>query len=156
MTSSRFGLFIGVLFLATGLAGCRAPSTLPAVNVSAPGWQVHQGQAVWTPNHKRPEMAGELFLARHASGDCLVQFTKPPFTIVEARQTGQSWVLDFGSGQKVWRGTGKPPARVVWFQLARARSGAGMDGRWSWTRDGEGAWILTNQRTGERLEGQFF
>ena len=101
-------------------------------------------------------MAGELFLAQHVNGDCFVQFTKPPFTIVEARASGQHWQLEFGSGQKVWHGTGKPPAKIVWFQLAQAQAGVGLDGRWSWTPAGGGAWILTNPRTGERLEGRFF
>jgi len=154
--TARFFPLVAALLLNAGLVGCRTAPPLPATDTSTPGWQVKQGQAVWTPQHKRPEMTGELFLAQHAGGDCVVQFAKPPFSIVEARAIGQHWQLDFGSGRRVWRGTGKPPARIVWFQLARAQSGAELDQGWSCAQEPDGAWILSNPRTGERLEGRFF
>jgi len=149
-------LIVAALSMGGGLTGCRTAPAFSAADISTPGWQVKQGQAVWKPNRNRPEMTGELFLAFHASGDCLVQFTKPPFSIVEVRAAGERWQVDFGSGQRVWHGNGRPPARIMWFQLAQAQLRQGPDPGWSWRQAADGGWILSNARTGEVLQGRFF
>ena len=54
---------------------------MPPADFSLPGWQAHQGQAVWKPSKKRPELAGDLLLATNANGNYVIQFSKIPFTL---------------------------------------------------------------------------
>ena len=123
----RVAPFLGVKWigLATLLAAlgfcvsCRSLPPLPPVDLSAPGWRVQQGQALWKPRKTRPELAGELLLATNANGDSLVQFSKTPFTLATAQRVGDRWQVDLGAGDYRRSGHGQPPAGVVWFQLPR-------------------------------------
>jgi hypothetical protein len=121
--------------------------------LSASGYRLQQGQALWKPTKSRPELAGELLLATKTNGDFFVHFTKTPFTLATARKVGDQWQIDLGSGDYHRRGHGPPPVRFVWFQLPKALAGAGVSGNWSFDRVTTNSWRLENHRTGEALQG---
>ena len=135
---------------------CRTGPPLPPADLSGPGWQVRQGQAVWKPTKSRPELAVDLLLATNGSGNCFIQFTKTPFTLATAQVMNGAWQIDFGAGKFVWRGRGAPPKRFGWFQLPRALSSARLDPPWIFTRKPDDSWRLENPATGEFLEGVLF
>ena len=135
---------------------CRSLTPLPPADLSASGWRVQQGQALWKPAKTRPELAGELLLATNSNGNFFVQFTKTPFTLATARRVEDQWQIDLGSGDYRRGGHGQPPARFVWFQLPTALAGAGVSGDWDFDHVSTDSWRLENHRTGEALEGGFF
>lgn len=137
-------------------ASCRTGPPLPPADLSGPGWEVHQGQAVWKPTKKRPELAGDLLFATNNNGNLFVQFTKNPFTLAEAQLMNGEWQMNFGGGRYVFRARGKPPNRFVWFQLPRALAGENPAPPWKLTRKPDDSWRLENPRTGESLEGVIF
>ena len=148
---------IATLLLAAGLGvSCRSLVRWPPVDLSAPGYRVQQGQALWKPTKTRPELAGELVLAIKTNGDFFVQFTKTPFTLATAQRVGDQWQIDLGSGDYRRSGHGPPPVRFVWFQLPAALAGAGVSRNWSFDRVTTNSWRLENHRNGEALEGGFF
>jgi hypothetical protein len=151
------------LFVAAAIAlclafcvSCRTGPPLPAADLSASGWHVQQGQAVWKPPGHRPELAGDLLFATNAAGDCFIQFSKTPFTMATAQITLGAWQIDFGSGRYVFRGRGVPPKRFIWFQLPRAFGPMDLGRPWKFTRRPDESWRLENSRTGEFLDGVFF
>ncbi len=152
----KFGRVAALLLGASLGVSCRSPVRLPPADLSAPGYRVQQGQALWKPAKTRPELAGELLLATKANGDFFVQFTKTPFTLATAQRVGDQWQIDLGSDDYRCRGHGPPPVRFVWFQLPAALAGAGVSGNWSFERVTTNSWKLENHRTGETLEGGFF
>jgi len=129
---------------------------LPPADLSAPGWRVQQGQALWKPTKSKPELAGELLLATNTNGDFFVQFAKTPFTLASARVARDCWHIEFGSGDYRRNGQGEPPNRFVWFQLPRALAGKNPGGDWQFRQDSTNLWRLENPRTGESLAGYFF
>ena len=135
------------------LIGCRT-GPLPQVNLSEPSWKVFQGQTVWRAKRDLPEIAGEILLAQKSDGQSFVQFTKTPFPIALAQSTTNAWRLEFPTEHKSYRYPGKPPSRMVWFQLARAISGDTLKQPWIWSGSPEN-WRLENKSTGETLEGYF-
>jgi hypothetical protein len=149
----RFAILVLSLVLAVS---CRTANPLPPADLSSPGWQLRQGQAVWKPPQNRPELTGELLLATNANGNCLVQFSKTPFTLATAQIAAGGWQIEFGDGRHSWRGRGEPPRRFVWFQLPRLLAGDAAVKPWRFTRPTDGSWRLDNLRTGEFLEGEFF
>jgi hypothetical protein len=144
---------LALIGLAVG-SGCRTLPALPPADLQAPGWTVRHGQAVWKPNGARPELAGELLLATHGNGDCLVSFTKTPFPIASARQAGEQWQVEFGPGDYTVQGQGEGPRSFSWFVLPRALAGEELSRGWRFART-NGSWRLENWRSGERLEGTF-
>jgi hypothetical protein len=147
---------MGLLVLLSLGTSCRTMPALPRVDLSAPGWRVQQGQAVWKPDRKRPELAGELLLATRANGDSFVQFSKPPFALATAESAGDRWQIEFGAGEYSRCGTGRQPGRFVWFQLPAALLGASVGRDWRFERIESNSWRLGNRRTGEKLEGTFY
>jgi len=121
-----------------------------------PGWTLQQGQAVWKPTAKRPELAGELLMATNANGDYFVQFTKNPLPVATAERLKGRWQIIFGADKFSWRGCGEPPKRFVWFQLPRAMAGAPVTGHWQFRTMTTNSWRFENSHTGETLEGGFF
>ena len=152
LPSSTLLLFL----LAALVAGCRTPPPLPPADLSAPGWRVQQGQAIWKPTRTRPELAGELLCATNANGNFFVQFSKPPFNLATAQMINGQWQIEFGNNVRRWTSRGEPPSRFAWLQLSRALSGATLKNNWRFTRTAPDAWCLENSRTGEILEGGFF
>lgn len=139
------------LLLGALLAGCASPDQ-PPPPTGAPPWQTRTGQAVWQARPGTPALAGELVLARRANGDFLVQFSKPPLTLVEASRTGRRWQVVFPAQARRLRGTGTGSPRLLWLWLPAALDGAALPDRVTFHRAGEG-WRLCNSRTGESLEG---
>jgi len=135
---------------------CRTAPPLPPADLSAPGWRIQQGQAVWKPSRHRPELTGELLLATNADGDFVVQFAKPPLTLATAQVAACRWGIEFGTGDYSRRGDGRPPNRFVWFQLARALAQGSAGRGWRFERMATNSWRLDNRHTGETLEGTFF
>jgi hypothetical protein len=135
---------------------CRTGPPLPPADFSSPGWKLRQGQALWKPSKSRPELAGDLLLATNANGDCVIQFSKIPFTLATAQVADGAWQIEFGAGRFLFRGRGPPPARFAWFQLPRALATTQPGRPWKFTRRADGSWRLENARTGEILEGVFF
>ena len=155
--------FVKIIPAATALlltlafcVSCRSLPPLPPADLSAPGWQVRQGQAVWQPPGHRPELTGELLLATNANGSFFVQFTKNPFPQVTAEVFGDQWQIEFGAEEHSWRGRGEPPERFAWFQLPRALLAGKVPGNWRFENVTTNSWRLNNPRTGEQLEGGFF
>src|SRR2546422_5254946 len=66
--------FVSVL----GCCACRTVPPLAPANLSEPGWTMREGQAVWRPKTEGPEIAGELLVAIHRTGETYLQFTKTP------------------------------------------------------------------------------
>ena len=146
-----------MLAILSGLgAACRSLPLLPPADLSAPGWRLQPGQAVWKSGENQPELAGELLLATNARGDCFVQFSKTPFTLATAQVANDRWQIQFGSGEYERRGRGRPPHRFVWFQVPRAVAGSSAGGDWRFERLATNSWRLENRRTGEWLETHLF
>ena len=76
---------------------CRTSQTLPPADFSSPGWHLRQGQAVWKPPRKRPELAGDLLLATNDNGNYMIQFSKIPFTLAMAQVENGAWQIKFGN-----------------------------------------------------------
>src|SRR5688572_9619670 len=87
-----FGYGILLLLL---WAACRSLPPLPPADLSAPGWHVQQGQAIWKPTKSRQELAGELLFATNSAGDFFVQFSKSPFTLATAQMMSGQWQIEF-------------------------------------------------------------
>jgi hypothetical protein len=126
---------------------------LPQVNLSEPGWTIRQGQAVWRTGKNSPEIAGELLLATSTDGSTFVQFTKTPFPFAIAQTTSNRWQIEFPPQNKRYAAPGKPPARIVWFQLSNALTGKPVAKGWTW-QNSDSNWQLKNS-SGESLEGYF-
>lgn len=136
--------------------GCRTTKPLPPADLSAPGWHIQQGQAVWKPSQTRPELTGDLLLATHANGNFFIQFSKIPFPLVTAQTSGNQWQIKFGADRLAWHGRGTPPMRFGWLQLPRALDHGDIGGNWRFSRAETNSWRLENPHTGETLEGVFF
>jgi hypothetical protein len=145
-------LLLALLFCVS----CRSLPPLPPADLSAPGWRVQQGQALWKPTKSRAELAGELLLATNANGNFFVQFAKTPFTLATVQRIDDRWQIDLGSGDYRRTGRGEPPSRFAWFQLPTALAGSSVSSHWSFDHITTNSWRLENHRTGESLEGGFF
>jgi hypothetical protein len=126
---------------------------MATVDLTAPGWGMRQGQAVWHNAKSGPELAGELQVATNGEGRVWLQFIKPPLPFVVAQLSRANWQLDVVAQNKSYCGPGNPPARIAWLQLARALSGGAPAAGWVWTPKPDGAWRLENSATGEWLDG---
>ena len=148
---------LGALGLALlAWVSCSTVKNLPPVDVSAPGWGVRSGQAVWQPDRIHAELTGDLILATNANGDFFVQFLKTPLPVVTAQSVNGAWQIEFGANEHHWQGRGQPPARFGWLQLPAALAGGHLPGDWQFTGKTPGSFQLQNRSTGESLEGEFF
>ena len=139
--------------LAAALCGCRTPD-LPPVDLSGPGWQVRETDAVWRPGARAPEVAGELLLAVHPDGRRFVQFSKQGLPLVLARSGARGWRLESPLRPRAHGGRGRPTRRVPWFVLDDLPPTATPeDGPWRLERLPGGRWRLQHASTGEFLEG---
>jgi hypothetical protein len=138
------------LFLATG---CRSPLELGLFSTSGPGWQVREGQALWRPNHRYPEMAGDLVLATNEDGRRVVHFTKTPLPVVLAQTAPGRWYIEFPPRRLSFSGAHAPPARFLWLHVAAALEGKPLPKEVRFERKVDGGWRLENVRSGESLEG---
>ena len=56
--------------------GCMTSPDKTLFSTTGSGWTVRQGQAIWKPGLKHPELAGEIVLAQNPDGRSSLQFTK--------------------------------------------------------------------------------
>ena len=148
---AAFALLLGL----TLVAGCKTAPPLPPADLSSPGWRVQNGQAIWKPGSRHPELVGDLIMATNVDGRAFVQFTKDPFPLATAQTTSERWQINFSGGHRSWRGRGQPPRFFLWFQLPPALRGEELKSPWKFSHTGD-SWRLENPRRGEWLEGRFF
>jgi len=148
-------LCLHAVLLAVLLAGsgCQTAPQKILFTASGPGWTVQEGQVLWRPGHRFPELAGEIVMARHQDGCCGIQFTKTPLPLVLAQTTKTNWLIQFPPRQMSFTGLGAPPLRFVWLYLHAALAGQPLPKHLRFQRKPEGGWRLENERTGEALEG---
>lgn len=144
-------LLWGAVLLSLG--GCRTAVPIPPFNVAEAGWQVRQGQAVWRARTGLPPLAGEIVVAWNRDGRGFVQFTKTPFTLLNARISPLGWTMEFPPQRRSYRGNGPPPSRFGWLHLLRTLAGQPLDPPWEMAGQADGDWCLRNPRTGEQIEG---
>jgi hypothetical protein len=144
-------LVAGLLASVALLTACRTAP--PPVDLAAPGWRVWSGQAIWKPSASESEIAGELLLALNADGQGLIQFSKAPFTLVEARFAPGQWRIELPLRRIRACGHGDPPARFAWFQLPAIVLIQPPGAEWCVIRGDGGTWRVVNQHTGETLNG---
>jgi hypothetical protein len=144
-------LFLLAIALAGG--GCQTSMHKSLFTASGPGWTVQEGQALWRPGRRFPELAGEIVMARHEDGRCGIQFSKTPLPLVLAQTTGTNWLIQFPPQQMSFGGRGAPPRRFTWLYLDDALAGEALPKNLSLQRKPDGGWRLQNARTGETLEG---
>ena len=142
--------FILIFFL----CGCATSGPMAPLDMSAPGWDVRQGQAVWKPDSKKPEIAGDVVLATNPNGNSYVQFSKT-MPIVSAQRRPRGWEVEFPPENKRYSGGGDGPNRIVWLQLLKAIEGREVTGDWRLSHPSEKFIALENEESGERLEVQF-
>lgn len=149
------------------LSGCMTAGHLPKADLSGPGWTVRQGQAVWhtprqnifapphaglPPPRPAPEIAGDLILATRPDGSAFVQFSKTPFTLATGQMTPSGWQIEFPPQNRRYARRGKPPSRIVWFQLVNALTGKHVAKNWTWHGSAD-KFRLEDHASGESLEG---
>lgn len=133
--------------------GCLTPGHPPLFTATGPGWRVQEGQALWRPGRQFPELGGELVVASHEDGRCLVQFTKTPLPLVTVQTTSTNWFIEFPPRRMSFGGCQPPPARFAWLYLPIAFSGGSLPAGMHFQRKPDGGWRLENTRSGETVEG---
>lgn len=141
-----------MLAMFVAAAGCRSAAP-PLFTASGPGWRVEQGQALWRPRRGMPELGGELVVATHQDGRCLIQFSKDPLTLMSAETTGTNWLLQFPPRRMSFAGHRPPPARFAWLFVHAALSGGPLPAGVRFERKPDGGWRLENAGSGETIEG---
>src|SRR5437667_5622 len=149
---SKLHLLFWFVFV-LGCGACRTSPPLAPANLSAPGWTIREGQAVWRPKIKRPEIAGELLVATHRTGETYLQFTKTPLPFVVARITTNRWHIEFVTEHREFSGYGQPPSQFGWLHLAACVAGTAPPAQWRWEIFPNDRWRLENRTSGETFEG---
>ena len=139
--------------LAACLGGCQTIGTIKPINLSESGWRARQGQAVWRMPGNRPELAGEMTFAIHTNGECFVEFSKTPFTMVLAKCGTTRWEIEFPPQKLYFAGGGTPPKRLAWLHVCNGLAGKEVAPPWRFARHTDGSWRLDNARTKEAVEG---
>lgn len=148
----RWALLLGFIVAAAGLVGCRSAGG-PELG-AATTWRVRQGQAVWRPNARGPEVAGDVTVAVGAAREFLIEFAKPAFPLVRVVRQGERWEIAApGRGRR--SGSGAVPSPVAgWMRLGELLTGVPLPAPWKGEVGADGAeWSVENPRTGERIEG---
>jgi hypothetical protein len=133
------------------LLSCSTGPLLPAVDLSAPGWTVWTGQALWKAEADRAAIAGDIVLARHNNGDVLISFAKPPVSIFTAQTSAHLWRIDLVYTQRAHSGAGNPPSRFVWFRIPAMLQDSTVPAGWRMLAEAESVWELQNPDSGESI-----
>lgn len=141
-----------LLAILMSCGGCRTATT-SLFTASGPGWRVQQGQALWRPRRRFPELGGDLVMASDENGRCLIQFAKTPMSLVTAQTTRTNWLIQFPAGNMSFTGRGQPSSRFAWLFLPAALAGEPLPARMHFKAKPDGGWRLENVRSGETLEG---
>lgn len=154
---SHLSLIASLLAASLLSVGCATSSSTAAkserIDLSAPGWTIRQGQALWKPGTDKPEIAGELVVASHPTAGSYIQFSKT-LPILSGRITSSGWEFENTTENKQYSGGGNPPSRIVWLQLLRAIEGQEISGRWTVARPSKDFVTLEDEHRGERLQIQ--
>jgi hypothetical protein len=134
--------------------GCASSGPMAPLDLSAPGWQVKQGQAIWKPETKKPEITGDIVLATNPNGTSYVQFSKT-LPIVSAQTTSEGWAVEFPPENKHYSGRGNGPKKIVWLQLLKVIEGRELGEYWQLVHPSSDFVALENEESGERLEVHF-
>jgi hypothetical protein len=148
--AASFTLSLALIFF---LAACRTIAPLPPANLSAPGWTVRAGQAVWRSKKSAPEITGQLLVATNPDGRSFTEFTITPFPIIVAQTASNSWQIHDVRNNRTFAARGNPPSRVVWLQLPRCLTSTPPTKAWTWKHSSDGSFSLHNVSTGETLDG---
>jgi hypothetical protein len=153
--SRSFGAVLRLVLLSVPMlaAGCRTASEVPLFTATGPGWRVQEGQALWRPRRGYPEIGGDVVLARHEDGRCLIEFAKTPMTLVMVQTTGTNWLIQFPPARMSFRGHRQPPTYFGWLYLHAALCGEPLAAPFRFEREAAGGWRLENPRSGETLRG---
>jgi hypothetical protein len=145
---------LGALLLTVSLlgAGCQT-STKSLFIASGPNWHIEQGQVLWRPGSRFPEVAGELVFGSDDSGRSFLQFAKTPMLLVSAQTTQTNWLIQFPLGKMSFAGRRNPPTRFGWLYLHHALASEPLPRSFKFERRPDGSWRLENRRSGETLEG---
>jgi hypothetical protein len=144
------------LAIALILGGCAAlpAAHLPALDTSASGWTVRQGQALWRTENGKPEIAGDVVLSSNPQAGSFIQFSKT-LPIVSGRIAPEGWEFSAVPQNKHYSGRAKPPRRIVWLQLLRVLEGQEISNRWTVAKPSPDYILLEDLDSGERLEVRF-
>jgi len=134
-------------------SGCRTPRESDLFTTSGPGWRIQEGQALWRPRRGFPELGGDIVMASHADGRCVIQFTKTPLPLVLAQTSRTNWLIEFPPRQMGFMGKGSPSKRFAWLHLHAALAGDALPSGYRFQHKPEGGWRLENDRSGEALDG---
>lgn len=148
---TALGGLLAALLASTG-AGCHTWRP-PPIDLAAPGWNVLRGQAVWHPARRDVELAGDVLLAVDGARAALVQFTKGPAVIAEARTDGNHWLAGFPAMHRTYSGPGHAPTRLAWNQLLRVALHQELAPGWTWSGSLTQQWRLAHESSGEWIEG---
>ena len=149
----RWGCGVGTLLLALLATSCRTIPPLPAVNLSEPGWTLHQGQVLWRSQKDAPEIAGEILFATHGPGRTMLQMTKTPLPFVTVQTRGEEWEIEFVPQRRSFSGRGTPTPRLLWIHLARALNGTKPPEPLRFEQTEPHGFTLENPKTGESISG---
>src|SRR5688572_394343 len=75
------------------VSGCATSRPLPPADLSASGWGIQTGQAVWKSGSS--DLAGELVFAKRFDGSSALQFIKTPLPLVSAQTRDARWTITF-------------------------------------------------------------
>jgi len=142
---------IPVVVLLLLLTGCATSRPLPPADLSAPGWEIQTGQAVW--KNGSSDLAGELIFAKRADGSSALQFIKTPLPLVSAQTREARWTITFVADNRTVSGKGAPPPQLLWLHLASALKGESPKPPLRFSRDTGENWKLENSETSEAISG---
>jgi len=125
---------------------------LPEADLESPGWTVWTGQALWKPATEQAALAGDMIVGQRAGGDIFVSFTKTPLPLFTARAVDSRWRIDFVERGRSYSGRGSPPQRFIWFRIPEILDGNSNISGWSIEKPAADEIVLTNARTGERVQ----
>ncbi len=134
-------------------AGCRTASERPLFTATGPGWHVQEGQALWRPGRQFPELGGELVVATHEDGRCLIQFAKTPLPLVLVETSRTNWFIEFPPRRMSFGDRQPAPIRLTWLYLPAALAGDSLPSELRFIRNPDAGWRLENTRSGETVEG---
>ena len=105
------------------------------------------------PGRRFPELGGDLVVATHEDGRCVLQFAKTPLPLVLAQTTRTNWLIQFPPRRMSFAGRCPPPTRLAWLYLPAALAGDSLPSALRFQRKPDGGWRLENTRSGESVEG---
>jgi hypothetical protein len=145
------GLWVAWALLAL-MPGCRTAPKLAPLDLSGPGWQVQQGQALWRSKADAPEIAGEVVLAMNRDVAAFVQFSKNPLPLLSAQIRVDEWQIEFIPEKRTISGRGHIPSQLIWLHLLRGiQKGTTPPEQFTFAKTTDGATQIENKTTGEKV-----